>query len=138
MLTASCHCGAVRLEIPRIPRKLTQCNCSICRRYGSLWAYYRRKSVRIVSGRRILAVYSWGNGTLQFHHCIRCGCVTHHERTRKRRDGSDTLAVNMRNVDQPERIAHVPIRLLDGASTWRVLHERASPDLLHSPTPRRV
>ena len=39
MLIATCHCGAVRLQIPRKPRTLTDCNCSICRRYGTRWAY---------------------------------------------------------------------------------------------------
>ena len=34
MLVASCHCGAVKIQIPRRPRTLTDCNCSICRRYG--------------------------------------------------------------------------------------------------------
>ena len=39
MLTATCHCGAVGVDVPRRPRRLTSCNCSICRRYGTLWAY---------------------------------------------------------------------------------------------------
>lgn len=51
MLTTSCHCGAVRLEIARSPRTLTQCNCSICRRYGAIWSYHRRNSVQL-AGRR--------------------------------------------------------------------------------------
>jgi hypothetical protein len=42
-------------------------------------------------------------------------------------------AVNMRNIDDPSRIAHLPVRLLDGAGTWRVLEERAQPCLLMSP-----
>jgi hypothetical protein len=58
MLTISCHCGAIGLEFARRPRKLTQCNCSICRRYGAIWAYYRRKSVQVASRRIALAVYS--------------------------------------------------------------------------------
>jgi hypothetical protein len=41
MLTASCHCGAVMVQVPRKPRSLTNCNCSMCRRYGVLWAYYK-------------------------------------------------------------------------------------------------
>ena len=48
MLTATCHCGALRIEVPRKPRTLTSCNCSICRRYGTLWAYYKASSVRVV------------------------------------------------------------------------------------------
>lgn len=42
-------------------------------------------------------------------------------------------AVNMRNIDEPSQIAHLPIRLLDGSGTWKVLHERAEPHLLQSP-----
>ena len=38
MIEASCHCGAVRLEIAQRPERLTSCNCSICRRLGALWA----------------------------------------------------------------------------------------------------
>jgi len=40
MHTGSCHCGAVQLEIPSAPDHLTNCNCSICWRYGALWAYF--------------------------------------------------------------------------------------------------
>jgi hypothetical protein len=41
MLVASCHCGAVQLEIARRPRALTECNCSICRRCGCMTHYAR-------------------------------------------------------------------------------------------------
>lgn len=49
MLAATCHCGAVRVEVPRKPRRLTDCNCSICRRYVGLWAYYKASEVRVTS-----------------------------------------------------------------------------------------
>ncbi len=50
MIRASCHCGAVVIEADRLPRGVTECNCSICRRLGARWAYYTRKSARIVAG----------------------------------------------------------------------------------------
>ena len=37
-----CHCGNLRLCASREPDDLTQCNCSICRRLGALWAYANR------------------------------------------------------------------------------------------------
>ena len=120
MLSASCHCGAVRLEIARRPRQLTECNCSICRRYGALRAYYSHKTVRVVCARDALSAYLWRNGTLEFYHCKKCGCVTHHERARKRSDS--TVAVNARMME-PEVIASIRIRRLDGASTWKFLDE---------------
>jgi hypothetical protein len=47
MLSATCHCGSVRIHVRRAPRTVTRCNCSICRRYGALWAYYPTSSVQI-------------------------------------------------------------------------------------------
>ena len=120
MLYASCHCGAIRLEIARKPRQLTECNCSICRRYGSLWAYYSHKTVRVVYAGDAASVYVWRKKTIEFYHCKTCGCVTHYERAKKRSDS--TVAVNARMME-PEAIASVRIRKLDGASTWKYLDE---------------
>lgn len=123
MLTATCHCGKVKLETPRRPRKLTQCNCSVCRRYGAIWGYFRRKAVRVSDEQGALVGYSWGRANLEFHHCGICGCVTHHSRVRRREDGTDTLAINLRNADDPNLVADLPVRMLDGADTWNVLEE---------------
>ncbi|NGM48586.1 hypothetical protein G5B46_03085 [Caulobacter sp. 602-2] len=50
MIRTSCHCGAVGFAIETAPTEVTQCNCSICRRYGVLWAYYSLGAVRLVEG----------------------------------------------------------------------------------------
>lgn len=118
MIRASCHCGAVRLEIARRPRQLTECNCSICRRYGARWAYYSREGVRVVGERGATSSYTWRNGIREFHRCQRCGCVTHYQRARQR--GGGTIAVNTRMMEA-EAIAGVRIRRLDGAATWKYL-----------------
>lgn len=130
MPSASCHCGAVVLEVARKPRQLTQCNCSICRRYGALWAYYSRRTARVSEGEACLSKYTWRNGTLEFYHCKICGCVTHHERAKK--SPRSTVGVNARNMD-PGVVATTTIRVLDGASTWKVLDEYVQPDLFRSP-----
>lgn len=135
MVEASCHCGAVRLELARAPRALTACNCSLCRRYGTLWAYYPARAVRFVSPVRALKFYSWGDRRLRFGRCAKCGCITHWE-ARKPRNAYNRMGVNMRNVEDPAAVAKLPIRMLDGAATWKVLHSRAQPDLFRSP-PRR-
>ncbi len=121
----------------RKPRKLTQCNCSLCRRYGALWAYFQRKSVLVRAERDSFEVYSWRRNRIEFCRCATCGCITHYERTNKRTDGSDVGAVNLRNIDDPAIIANVPIKLLDGASSWRVLGEAPQPNLLLSPEQQR-
>ena len=131
--STSCHCGSVTIIMQRPIRKLTRCNCSICRRYGALWAYQQRKAIRVADENGTLKSYTWGKGLLEFFHCSNCGCVTHYHHSDRRDDGSDMSAVNMRNIDDPARIAQLPIRLLDGSGTWRVLQESAEPHLLMSP-----
>jgi hypothetical protein len=133
MYTASCHCGAVMLEMQKKPRKLTACNCSLCRRYGALWGYFQRKSLRVVAEKRALETYAWKDKRLKFFRCKKCGSVTHYERAAKEAGGADTAAVNFRNIDEPGLIADIPIRLLDGASSWKVLDEGPQPYLLRSP-----
>ena len=59
MIAGTCHCGIVRVEVPRKPRSLTSCNCSICRRYGTLWAYYKAPDVRVICKRGATESYSW-------------------------------------------------------------------------------
>jgi hypothetical protein len=117
-MEASCHCGAVRLEVARRPRQLTECNCSLCRRYGALWAYYSTETARVLRGRKTLARYTWGPATRQFFHCKRCGCITHYERAPKR--GVRKVGVNARMFD-PADIASVRVRRFDGAASWKYL-----------------
>ena len=96
MLTAACHCGALRVEIPRKPRRLTSCNCSICRRYGTLWAYYKAADVRVIASGKTHG-YSWGDKALRFVRCARCGCISHWEAVNPK--PASRIGVNARNLD---------------------------------------
>lgn len=89
--------------------------------------------MRVVAEGDVLEVYSWQNKRFEFYRCATCGCVTHYERTKRPADGSDMGAVNLRNIDDPRIVADVPIRLLDGASSWKVLDEIPQPYLFQSP-----
>jgi hypothetical protein len=116
MIEASCHCGAVRLEIEKAPTEITDCNCSICRRYGVLWAYYTLDQVRLrsVAG---TDTYAWGPKATIFHRCRTCGCVTHWEPVDRVRNRT---GVNARLMD-PAVQAQARIRHLDGANTERYI-----------------
>src|ERR1700754_2725887 len=98
ILAGTCHCGAVRVEIPRRPRTLTSCNCSICHRYGTLWAYYKAKDVRVVAKRGATEKYSWGRKALNFVRCANCGTIVTWERIRPRKE--TYMGVNARNFDR--------------------------------------
>lgn len=116
MLNATCHCGAVRIEIPARPAEVTNCNCSLCRRLGTLWAYFDAHTVKIHGHPENTDEYIQGDKTLRTVRCKTCGCTTHWEPLdplKYRRMG-----VNIRNFE-PEVIGDVRIRLLDGADTWK-------------------
>jgi hypothetical protein len=117
VLTGSCHCGAVRIEVSRRPRTLTDCNCSICHRYGALWAYYRPTSVGVFAARGSTSSYSWSRKLFRFVRCNTCGCVTHYERTKR---SAQPIGVNARNFE-PRELGSPRIRRFDGASTWKYL-----------------
>ena len=115
---ATCHCGSVRIHVRQMPRTLTSCNCSICRRYGVLWAYYKPTSVRVEAPTGGLAKYSWKRRIREYHRCRKCGCVTHY--TYRKKPSWATIGVNANNF-APAAIATARVRHLDGASTWKLL-----------------
>lgn len=118
MLTASCHCGAVRVEVPRAPDSVTNCNCSVCRRYGTLWAYYPAVEVRVIAAAGATQSYEWGERTLRFVRCATCGCITHWEPNPGKPGGK--MGVNARNLE-PAVLEGARIRRLDGAGSWKYL-----------------
>ena len=113
MVHASCHCGAVRLEIDTPPAEVTECNCSICRRYGVLWAYYRPRQVRLDPPDAATDLYMWDDRSIGFHRCRNCGCVTHWAPVDP---AVDRMGVNARLLD-PAVTAQWRVRHLDGAGT---------------------
>ena len=112
MIEASCHCGHVKLRVTESPETVTECNCSICRRYGVLWAYYPPAQVRVVTGGDSTAVYMWSDRSIEFHRCRNCGCVTHWAPVDK---SSDRMGVNARLMPL-EVLAGARVRQFDGAN----------------------
>jgi len=118
-LAGTCHCGAVTVAIPYRPRRMTSCNCSICRRYGTLWAYFPAVKVKVSPSRGATETYSWGKQHIDFVRCAICGCVVCWKAT-ARALKKERMGVNMRNFD-PALIEGVRVRRLDGAKTWKFL-----------------
>ena len=114
MIQSSCHCGAVTLEFGAAPTEVTDCSCSICRRYGVLWAYYPLASVSVKGP---TDTYLWGDCSIAFHRCKTCGCVTHWSPVNR---AEGRMGVNTRLMP-PEVLAKALVRHLDGAKTERYL-----------------
>ena len=113
MINGSCHCGAVTWQFEGTPESVTACNCTVCRRYGALWAYdYENQGIK-VSGPT--TAYVRGKA-IEFHFCSKCGCVTCW-RALELDKGRRRIAVNLRLTD-PAPIAHLPIDHFDGLDTF--------------------
>jgi hypothetical protein len=117
MLSTSCHCGAVRIELALRPESVTECNCSICRRLGARWAYCERKSARVEAGEAALERYCPGK-TLAFVRCRTCGCVVMWDRIEPGGE-NDRIGINMRLIEDPAALADMRVHRLDGARTWQ-------------------
>jgi hypothetical protein len=115
MIEGSCHCGAVRWRFDGAPQTATACSCTVCRRYGALWAYGFEGEEISVSGET--RTYAWGERSLAFHFCGACGAVAYWRGLKLRDDGRRRGGVNLR-MAEPEAVATIPIEHFDGFN-WR-------------------
>jgi hypothetical protein len=79
---ATCHCGAVELELD-LPEGIVnprRCDCSICRRKGAIVASVTLDGIRIVKGEEYLRLYQFNTHTAKHYFCAACGIYTHHQR----------------------------------------------------------
>lgn len=79
---ASCHCGSVVLELD-LPDGIVnprRCDCSMCRRRGTIVASVALSGVRIVQGESALRLYQFNTKTAKHYFCSNCGIYTHHQR----------------------------------------------------------
>lgn len=130
-IEGTCLCEAVKLGVTRVPRQVTQCNCTVCRKYGTLWAYYKRSAVSIVAPRGALAHFKRRpRGRLRFLRCTTCGCVIQWDWPHA--GAEQRIGVNARLFDHA-KMANAPIKVLDGDKTWRVLGTYKKPGIWISP-----
>jgi len=114
-ITGSCHCGSVRWRFDGMPESATACNCTACRRYGTLWIYdFEGEGIHVEGA---TAVYVRGD-SLGFHFCPVCGCVAYWRALQPNGEGRRRLAVNLRLASDPDAVAKVPIDHFDGLGTF--------------------
>lgn len=117
MILGSCHCGEVRWRFAGQPDGATACNCTVCRRYGVLWAYDYEGAGIEVSGKT--QAYVRGRA-LEFHFCPFCGCVGFWHAQQRDEDGRRRIAVDLR-LAELEAVAQIPVDHFDGLNTFEDL-----------------
>ena len=101
MLEGSCHCGQVRWRFEGVPKSASACNCSVCRRWGALWAYGFEGEEFTLSG--ATKIYLWNKKLIEFHFCPECACIAYWRAAMPGKDGRRHGAVNVRLV-APEAV----------------------------------
>jgi hypothetical protein len=79
---ATCHCGAVELllDLPDGVVGPRRCDCSYCRRRGTIVASVPLAGLHVVKGAGQLRVYEFNTHTAKHYFCSICGIHTHHQR----------------------------------------------------------
>lgn len=110
-MDGACHCGKVSWRFDGAPESATACNCTVCRRYGVLWAYdFEGGRIAVAGPTR---AYAWGRGGIGFHFCPECGCVAYWRAAAPQADGRRRIAVNLR-LAEPEAVAGIVLDHFDG------------------------
>ncbi len=118
MITGSCHCGQVHWTFNGLPNSATACNCTVCRRYGVLWAYdYEGEAIHVTGPTRS---YMTGDKSMGFHFCDTCACVGYWRALSPDQDGRRRIAVNLR-LAEPQDVADIAIEHFDGLEKFERL-----------------
>ena len=125
MITGTCHCGAAHWTLEGNPGRVTSCNCTLCRRYGALWAYdYVDGRIAVVG-----PVQSYSRSekpSLEILFCPTCGCVLGWRGLKPAGNGRVRIAVNVR-LAPPEAVADLPVEHFDGFDKWEEVRDDARP-----------
>ncbi|WP_233350464.1 GFA family protein [Henriciella barbarensis] len=115
-MTANCLCGAVHITIAAKPDFIFDCNCSLCRKTGAAWGYFKPESVSAKGETIGYARSDKALAAVDVHSCTACGATTHWVRTdefRNQHQVNDMVGVNMRLFD-PDQLDGVPVQFPDG------------------------
>ncbi|WP_024301666.1 GFA family protein [Pseudogulbenkiania sp. MAI-1] len=111
MYRGSCHCGRIAFEVEGDLTQAMDCNCSICRRKGSLMWFVPRQQLRLLTPEADMSTYTFNKHVIQHHFCPVCGIHPFGEG----RDpaGNAMAAVNVRCLDDVDLDA-LPVKHFDG------------------------
>jgi len=118
MLTGTCHCGACGWTLEGDPGRVTACNCTLCRRYGTLWAYdFENERIRVSGPVKAYTRSGAEPRMLEILFCTTCANVIAWRALKEYPEGRLRIAVNVR-LAEPEAVAELPVDQFDGLDTF--------------------
>jgi hypothetical protein len=119
-LEGSCLCGAVTWTFDGPLASVTACNCTACRRYGTLWAYgYEGHEIKTAGDAP--GYFRKPEAPLGFHFCKSCACVAFWRGTAANAEGKRRIAVNVRLANDPEQVQGLLVDHFDGLGEFEDL-----------------
>lgn len=109
----SCHCGRIDFEVDGEPAGVMSCNCSICRRKGSLLWFVPRDQLRLRTPENDMATYTFNKHAIKHHFCPVCGIHPFGEGTDP--SAGPMAAINIRCLEGVDPDA-IPVQKFDGQS----------------------
>ena len=109
----TCHCGEVELEVNFSDEgigKVTRCNCSICKRKGTIMAKVKQGELKIVKGKDKIKLYQYNTKVAKHYFCNNCGIYTHHVP----RSAPDSFGINVGCIEGVDPFALKEVNFFDG------------------------
>ncbi|MFT3720974.1 GFA family protein [Pseudorhodoferax sp.] len=108
---ASCHCGQNRFTFDGDIAEVLACNCSICRRRGSLLWFTPRENLKLQTPEEASRSYTFHKHVIRHRFCPTCGIHLYGEGASPQ--GVPMAAINVRCVEGIDLDA-IPVRHFDG------------------------
>ena len=80
MKILKCHCGEIEanINVSKNFEKILRCNCSLCKRKGSIMSMVKNENFKITKGEDKLKIYQFHTKVAKHYFCSVCGIYTHH------------------------------------------------------------
>jgi len=107
-----CQCGKIRYQVSMDITEVIACNCSRCRRLGSLLAFAPLSQFKLLSGDTDLTSYEFNRHIIHHKFCSTCGIQSFAIR-KNPKTGAEMAAINVRCLDDVDADA-LAVRKVDG------------------------
>jgi hypothetical protein len=96
--SGGCHCSAVRFNVTLRSYRMSECNCSMCRKKGYLHLIVPREDFELLADPNALSTYTFNTGVAKHYFCRVCGVHSFYIP----RSHPDGFSVNARCLDEVE------------------------------------
>jgi hypothetical protein len=96
-LKGSCHCGQIIFEVEGEVSQVIQCNCSMCRRKGTLMWFVPRQALNLQTSLERMSTYTFNKHVIKHYFCPNCGIHPFGEAITP--TGQEMAAINVRCLE---------------------------------------